>query len=460
MSAPQAKAGAPVVVTSPWPVPAALAALVLALAAFLAWQYFMPAAFESSFLLNHAGVDHFRETFGPPRPDVPLATYTAVFRALLGAVWAAYFVAVLAGALGAPLPRGRALAGFVVAVALAAAVLWPPSFSCDVYGYVGYGRMQVVYGWNPYLTSQKALKEVGDPVGRFLVWGIGSPYGPLWTALSTAIVWVVHGAGLRGASLLAQVMVFKLVGAGAVVAAALVGRRVAERLAPGRGDLTLMAIGANPLFVIEGAGNAHNDLVMMALVVAALGAALEGRARRAALYAGLAGAIKFLPLLLVPWLVLGTLRARERPWAARMRTALAEIALAALPAALAFIPYWAGARTFGGLAQRWNSSQTTSASASAALWAQGGLLLLAYGGATAYVARGGRERMLFGWIVVAAAIYLVAAGIWLPWYGSWVWIVALLAWDRRSMTCSYLAFCFAVVLTIRYSVAHVGPAGP
>jgi alpha-1,6-mannosyltransferase len=432
-------------------VPAAILALALALAGLLAWQYLMPREFQSSFLLDHAGVDHFRAALGLPRAAVPLATYTAAFRALLGVAWAAYFVAVLWGAMGARLPRRRTLAGLVVTAALVAAALWPPSFSCDVYGYVGYGRMQVLYGWNPYLTSQKALQEVGDPVGRFLVWRIGSPYGPLWTALSAVIVWL-----LRGASLLAQVVAFKLVGAAALVAAALLGRRVAERLAPGRGDLTLMAIGLNPLFLFEGAGNAHNDLVMMALVVAALGAAIEDRPRRAALLTGLAAAIKFLPLLLLPWLVLPALR-RARPWLERLRASLVLAALAALPAALAFVPYWAGARTFTGLARRWQSSQTTSSSASVAVWAEGGLLLLAYAAATAFVARGGRERLLFGWIVVSGAIYLIAAGTWLPWYGTWAWIVALLAWDKRSMISSYLAFCFAVVLTLRYSVAHVGP---
>jgi hypothetical protein len=455
MSRADARAGVPPLVTSAWPVPAAIATLLVALGGFLAWQYAMPADFESSFLLDHAGVDHFRDAFGLPRAAVPLGAYTAVFRAALGATWAAYFVAVLAGAMGARLPGRRPLAIVIGAVGLVAAIAWPPSFSCDVYGYVGYGRMQVLYGLNPYLTSQKALKDLGDPTGRFLVWGIVSPYGPLWTALSAAVVWV-----LRGASLFAQVVAMKVVGAAAVVGAAFVGGRVAERIAPGRGDLTMMAIGLNPLFVFEGAGNAHNDLVMMALVVASLAAALEGRTRRAALWAGLAGAIKFLPLLLVPWLILLGLRSagdRPRAWAAAARASLGHAATALAPIALAFAPYWAGARTLRGLEQRWHSSQTTSTTTTVAVAAQGGVLLLAYLAATVWMLRGERTRLLMAWIGVAAVIYLVAAGMWLPWYGSWIWIVSLLAWDKRSTTCSYLAFCFAVVLTLRYSVAHVGP---
>jgi hypothetical protein len=166
-------------------------------------------------------------------------------------------------------------------------------------------------------------------------------------------------------------------------------------------------------------------------------------------------------VVLVPWIILGAWRssARDRPrgGAAAAPEILGHAATALAPLALTFAPYWAGARTLLGLEQRWHSSQTTSATTTVAAAAQGGVLLLAYVAATVWILRGDRVRLLMAWIAVAAVITLVAAGIWLPWYGSWIWIVSLLAWDKRSTTCSYLAFCFAVVLTLRYSVAHVGP---
>jgi hypothetical protein len=451
MRSPSASARSPTLVTSTRPVPVAASCLLFALTGFLAWQYAMPAQFESSFLLNHAGVEHFRDGLGLPHVAMALGPYRAGFRAWLGAIWGAYFVMVLAGAMGAPLPRRRSLLAVVVGVALVTAVLWPPSFSCDVYGYVGYARMQVLHGLNPYATTQKALIDLGDPTGMFLRWNIASPYGPLWTSLSVAVVWL-----WRGASLLTQVIAMKMFAAAALVGAAWGGRRVAERLAPGRGDLTLMAIGLNPLFVIEGAGNGHNDLVMMALLVAGLGAALEGRTRRAVLWAGVAGAIKFLPLLLVPWIVLAEWRARPRPWRSKARDGLGHALLAILPIAVGYWPYWAGARTLLGLQQRWHSGQTTSVFTNLSLWTQGGALLLTYAASTAWLLRGDRVRLLTAWVIMTTAIFMVATGIWLPWYLSWIWLVALLRWDTRSMTCSYLAFCFAVVLTVRYSVPSGG----
>jgi hypothetical protein len=430
---------------------AVLAALLGAFAFFLVWQYLMPDDFESSFLLDHAGLAHFREAFGVQAAPLPFATYRAGFRLALLALWVTYFVVIFAGFAGARLPSTRALVAAVGGTALVAAVVWPPSFSCDLYGYVAYGRLQALYGQNPYLTSQKVLKQLGDPTGRFLVWNIGSPYGPLWTALSSAVVWIS-----RRAPLFVEVVAMKLIGGAAVVATALYGRRVAERLAPGRGDLTLLALGLNPLFVIEGAGNAHNDFVMMAFVVATLDAALAGRTRRALLLAGLGGAIKFLPFVLVPWIVLRDRRDRPRPWRQLARDVLGDGLLAALPLVVALLPYWAGPRTFYGLRARWGSSQTTAANAGVALGVEAATLLLATLAATVWAARGEAARLLTAWTFFAAAVFFVAAGLWLPWYLSWIWVVALLRWDKRSALVSQLAFCLAVVLTLRYSVPSGG----
>ena len=90
-------------------------------------------------------------------------------------------------------------------------------------------------------------------------------------------------------------------------------------------------------------------------------------------------------------------------------------------------------------------------------WAQAAVFLAIYGGATVWALRTDALtpviRIMRAWVIVTALIFLVASGVWLPWYLSWIWIVALLDWSRRSLTFSYLAFCFTVVLTIRYSVA-------
>jgi hypothetical protein len=432
-----------------WAAPAAklaLVALFSSLAGLLAWQYAMPRAFESSFLLDHEGVAHFAAALHLPRPTVALAPYRLGFRGLLLSAWVSYLALVLLAANGAPLPGHQRLAAVAGAVGLVAAIVWPPSFSCDVYGYVAYGRLPVLYGQNPYVVTQKFLRDVSDPVGPFLRWNISSPYGPLWTSMCAAVAWALHG-------LYAQVVFLKLVAAAAVWVAAWEGGRVAERLAPGRGGVTLLAIGLNPLFLIEGAGNGHNDFVMMALVVAASGAAMDGRDRRSALCAGLAGAIKFLPLLLVPWLLVVAARARPRPPRRLVRDALVAGALALAPSVLAYVPFWVGLRTLGGLGQRWTSAQGAAAGSGAA--ATTALLVATYAAATALVLRGRAGSLISAWMAVATAIFLFAAGMWLPWYLSWIAIPALLRWSGRATIPTWLCLAFAILLTLRYAV----PAG-
>jgi hypothetical protein len=334
-----------------------------------------------------------------------------------------------------------------MAAALVAAVLWPPSFSSDVYGYVAYGRLQVVYGLNPYATSQVALGTLHDPIAHFLTWNIASPYGPLWSLFSSGLVWL-----LRGADVFTQVMAMKLVAAGAVLGIAWVGRAVAERLEGGRGDLTFLALGLNPLFIAEGPGNGHNDFVMMLLVLVTIGAVLEGRTLRAVAVAGVAAALKFLPLMLVPWIVLAAWRARPATWTRRAREALGYGAAAFAPLVVGYRIYWFGTKTLFGLEQRWQSGQTSDGASHREMGAQALALLTFYGLVTLWFARGDRTRLLTAWMAVAAAVYFTTAGALLPWYLSWIWAVALVRWEKREALFSYLVFCIAVALMLRYSV--------
>ena len=422
---------------------AAFAGLLIGLEGFTAWQYALPAGFESAFILNPAGSEHFRRAIGVPRLEVALDLYRLGFRAWLCLAWAGYLAVVALGARGVPLLRRRSAHLLIGGVVLAAACLFPPSLSCDVYGYVAYGRMVAVYGVNPYAAGPiDVLLAKGDPVGPFLQWNIPAPYGPLWISVARLFAWLTSNAPV-----FAQVLMMKLLGGAGVVAVAIAGRRVAERLVPGRGDLTLIAIGLNPLFVIEGAGNGHNDLVMMAFVVLALDAGLAGRSRLAALSAGMAAAIKFLPLVLVPWLVVFAAR-RLQAWWPRVRSMAIDAVMAALPLVVSYAPYWFGAGTLRGVSQRLGGGQPLSATIAVGI----GAALVGYGALTAWVLRNGAPRMLVGWLVVAGAVFLFATGMWLPWYLTWIWAPALVRWERGFKMVSVSVFGVAVILTLWYSI--------
>jgi hypothetical protein len=421
----------------------ALAALVLALLGLAGWQYLMPASFKSVWGLNHEGVAHFRGVYGVTTAPVTDDVFRRVFRALLWAAWAAYLTLVLAWAARGRISR-RTLQLATALLALGVAVVWPLSLSVDTYRYVGYGRLAALYHVSPYGAGRQLLTALHDPTAPFMAADLPSPYGPLWTWLSTALVWPLTRAGLY-----AQVLAFKVLAAGALILTARAGASLAERMAPGRGDLALAAIGCNPLFLIEGPGNGHNDIVMMALVVTALAAQAGGRARVAAVLAGGAAAVKFVPLLLFPWLVVRAVRA-EWPSVRRALAAGAVVAaLATAPLVVSYLPLWRGAATLAGRGEHMTRAQAGRAGPSLDTFVG----LAVYAVSVVYLAlRPGIGRLVSAWVIAALVMLLTASGIWFPWYFAWPWTVLLTRWDRRHIGLSLALLPFAIFLTTLYSV--------
>jgi len=277
-----------------------------------------------------------------------------------------------------------------------------------------------------------------------MVADLPSPYGPLWTWLSSALVWPLAGAGLY-----AQVLAFKLLATAALIVTARAGAVLADRMAPGRGDLTLAAIGCNPLFLMEGPGNGHNDLVMMALVVTALSAQAAGRARVGAVLAGAAAAVKFIPLLLLPWLVVRAVRAAW-PSARRAFGAGAVVAgLGLLPLVVTYLPLWRGAATLAGLGEHMDWAQAGRVEPSV-----GSLIGLgAYVVSVGYVAlRPGIGPLVSVWVLSALTVLLTASGVWFPWHFAWPGAVLLTRWDRPHAALSLALLPFAIFVTTLYSV--------
>ena len=296
---------------------AALAVLVVALLALTAWQYLVPLGFEANWGLNPDAVTRFREAYGVRVPRLGAVGYRRGFHVLHVLAGTAYLALVGAGLAGGRLSR-RTVLTTTIGLAVGLALVWPLSFSLDAYRYVGYARLVAVYHLNPYAANRQALLDLHDMTAKFMVYDLPSPYGPLWMWLSIAVVWVT-----KGTTLLAQVIALKLLAAAALVGLGRAGRALAERLEAGRGELALVAIGCNPWFLIEGPGNGHNDLVMMALVMVALVALFDGRHRVSALLVGCAAGVKFLPLMLVPWLMVSAAR-EAAPDRRRMAAAVAD----------------------------------------------------------------------------------------------------------------------------------------
>ncbi|HEX3391884.1 MAG TPA: hypothetical protein VHS55_04930, partial [Solirubrobacteraceae bacterium] len=182
---------------------------------------------------------------------IALLSYTAAYAGLLA----------LARTLAAR--WAIALVGVLSLIVFAGPIL----ISTDVFSYIAYARMGVVHGVNPYLHGPQAI--VSDPIYHYVGhdWKlVATAYGPLYTLISYPLGLVGIVGALWGMKLMAL-----LAAAGTLV--------LTWRYAPVRGldrRFALLAVGANPLWVIYALGGAHNDLVMIFLTTLAVALMLVG----------------------------------------------------------------------------------------------------------------------------------------------------------------------------------------
>lgn len=221
--------------------------------------------------------------------------------------------------------RAVGVAPVLTALAMAVAVLTlaPPFSLTDTFNYLHYGRMQPLYGLDPYISLPIQARH--DPAYVFSTWHhLRSPYGPLFTLGLQALAHM---------SLPTAYWTLKIaVGAGALAVAVLVALLARDT---GRDPATAVAfVMLNPLVLIYGVGGVHNDVFVIALLLAGV---LLARRRHA--IAGAAGggawaaavAIKLSAGLALPFLLIG---ARRR--AAAAAGLLAGAALAVLLVQLQF----------------------------------------------------------------------------------------------------------------------------
>jgi alpha-1,6-mannosyltransferase len=374
------------------------------------------------------------------------------FQTLTLIMCAGYALALLGAS---SLPRWAIIAG--IAAAEVALVLGPPLISQDVFGYLGYARMGVLHGLDPY--THVAAEAPNDPVLPFLGWPLQStPYGPLFTLGSYALVPLGLAGGLWALKALAALAGLALAGLIAI-AAHRSGRS-------GRQAAVFVAL--NPVLLVLALGGAHNDLLVLALLAGALASSagtarddeVEGpqRSFHAATVALVADVgLKASSGLALPFLLLSPTRWRER-----MRLALtAAVALAVL-AAVALAGFGTHALDFLGVLhdeQQQVASHSIPAETARWLglsglpgwWRDGFLVAFAASTVAALwsTARGADWRSMAGWATLA----LLLSTAWLlPWYAVWLLPLAAVC-DSRRLRLATLLFC-AYAIAIHLPLAR------
>jgi alpha-1,6-mannosyltransferase len=171
----------------------------------------------------------------------------------------------------------------------------PILLSTDVFSYIAYARMGVEHGLNPYTHGPIAISS--DPIYHYVGqdWKkVFTAYGPVYTLISYPFALLGVTGALWGMKVLAMVA-----SAGTLV---LVWRcaRVRE-MDPVK---AILLVGANPLYVIYALGGAHNDLIMLALMMLAVSLTFAGREASGAAVVVAGALVKATMAALLPFMIL------------------------------------------------------------------------------------------------------------------------------------------------------------
>ena len=345
-------------------------------------------------------------------------------------------------------------------------LLTPPLFSRDVYSYAAQAQM-VSRGLNPYLHGPSVLGggsflTLVDPLWRHAT----APYGPAWERLSG---WVVQ---LSGHHVVWAVVGFRLV---AVIGLALVawGVPALARAAGRDGRVAFTVAVLNPLVLLVLLGGAHNDALMLGLLVLGCVLAARGHPLAGLACCALAAEVKapaLLAALFIGWAWWG----EGQPLRQRLAKTLLAVCftlavMAAIGAAVDLSWRWVGALLGAGTVVSWLDPVTAIGLALAHL-----AHALGYHGGSDPFVRSSRAiglasaaaislRMLIrpprqepvsalGWSIFA--FVLLGPVIW-PWYYAWAFVfLAVIAEGRTLRLVAALSAiaCFADMPTPRLLV--------
>lgn len=204
-----------------------------------------------------------------------------------------------------------------------------PVTATDLFQYVMRARVQVVYGANPMTVPPSRFPD--DPLLPFVgEWkDILSPYGPAWELVSGAVAALGFTGAVPGA------LAYKVV----ALLAYLVCMAALFRGTDGD-PRVLLFFAWNPLVLLQGLGNGHNDLVMLAwLLLALVFWERFGNWLVATLALSLAVLTKASAAVMVPLLLVVVMRAQPT-WRQRGRAFLGMAAAGLGVTLLAYLLFW------------------------------------------------------------------------------------------------------------------------
>jgi alpha-1,6-mannosyltransferase len=233
-------------------------------------------------------------------------------------------------------------------------VLAPPLFSRDVYSYFAQGRV-VDSGQDPYETGV-AVVDGWFENGADPMWAeTPTPYGPVWLLFARGVANFAPDQPALGA------IAFRLAALAGLALLVIYVPRLA--FAHGIDASAAMWIGVlNPLVIMHVVSGAHNDALMIGLIVMGFALATQKHPALGAIAVSAAAAVKPIALLALPFIGLmwAGLRAgwvpRIRAWVLALLLCIAVFTAASLLAGVG--PGWIGALGTPGEVRTWLSPAT------------------------------------------------------------------------------------------------------
>jgi hypothetical protein len=357
--------------------------------------------------------------------------------------------------------------GLLVGRARAVALLFPvvfnfawwltqPFLSRDVLSYLAQGYLGTLPDGNPHV--QAVTSAIDGAFGAQLTlfgWiptNLITPYGPLWTHVEIGVVRLTEDVGSAVLLIKGSVVLASLGSAGLIW-------MILGRLRPADQFLGTLAYLANPLMVIEFAGEGHNDALMLLFLLAGLLLSVARRPAAASVSLLLGALTKYLPLIFLPAQLVYAWRTRRSSPRLAVSLGLAGIT-GLIVTGLAYASFWRGLATFNGVTsagertvqsstsgallwvlERWLSPTLAAQITSVILISIFGLILMA-----AVLSIRDAESLVRSCAVIALAYLFVASPYVWPWHAALPVALMALSPDRRFLVMIFvLSLCARLV---------------
>ena len=221
------------------------------------------------------------------------------------------------------------------AALFATTLFWLMPITADLFNYLSQAHLFTDLGANPLLVAP--VEFDGDRLlnaYRTVYSAYPSIYGPAWLLVSTLGTWGSH-------DVVAGLFCLKALAVVAYLGCAWLLERIAQQVQPASATETLYLFAWNPLVLLMGVGDGHNDIVMMATVLLAVWLLLCERWTLAfgtlalSVWIKYVSAIFLLPFAIYAWRWLVE-QQRHGPWSALARGGLVLVGVSAL----LLLPFW------------------------------------------------------------------------------------------------------------------------